>query len=181
MAKVETKTKGIEREYVIPLRREWMKVPRYKRTAKSVKAIKEFVAKHMRVPDRDTSKVKLDVYLNNEIWFRGVKKPPVKVRVKVRKEGEIVKVDFVEVPEIVRFAKARHAKMHKKIEKKKEEPKKEDKKKDEKTDEDRKKESEKEKSVEKAQTKLAEKAARDQKHITSSKGGPQIHRKALKK
>jgi large subunit ribosomal protein L31e len=181
-----------EREYVIPLKRKTMKVPNYKRSAKSVKVIKEFIAKHMRVPDRDTSKVKLDVYLNNEIWFRGVRKPPGKVRVKAKRDGEVVRVDFVDEPEVVKFAKARHSKLHKKsdvkketkvTDKKKEEKKEglEDKMSKEKTDEEKKAEDEKTKSVEKVQTKIAEQQAKAQKHITSSKGGPQIQRKALKK
>ena len=46
MAEVKQVQKGLEREYVIPLRREWMKVSRYKRTARGVKAVKKFVARH---------------------------------------------------------------------------------------------------------------------------------------
>jgi len=46
----------------------------------------------MRVPDRDVSKVKLDIYLNQEIWFRGKKKPPAKIKVRVKKEGELYMV-----------------------------------------------------------------------------------------
>ena len=101
----EAKIQTIEREYVIPLRREWVKVPRYKRTFKSVKAVKEFIARHMRVADRNLDKIKLDVYLNNELWFRGGKTPFSKIKVKAKKEGEIVKVELAEIPEHVKFLK----------------------------------------------------------------------------
>ena len=47
MAKTEIKTEKIEREYIIPLRRRWKIVPRYKRTKKAVKAVKEFLVRNM--------------------------------------------------------------------------------------------------------------------------------------
>ena len=79
MAETKTQTvkemQKLEREYIIPLRSEWRKVANYRRTGRAVKAIKKFIAKHMKVPDRDLDKVKLDMYLNNELWFRGRKKP----------------------------------------------------------------------------------------------------------
>ena len=56
MADKKIITEKLEREYVIPLRVQWKKVPRYKRAAKATKAIKEFLAKHMKVKDRDINK-----------------------------------------------------------------------------------------------------------------------------
>src|SRR3989344_631244 len=82
-----SKTK-IEKEYVIPLRREFIKAPRYNRTSRAIRTIKEFIAQHMKVYDRDLSKIKLDVYFNNEMWFRGRKSPPGKVKVRAVKEEE---------------------------------------------------------------------------------------------
>ena len=204
MAEVKQVQKGLEREYVIPLRREWMKVPRYKRTARGVKAVKKFVARHMGIRDRDLNKIKLDVYLNNEIWFRGGKKPPSKIKVKAVKEENIVRVELVEAPERIKFLKARDAKRHKKIVKEKVEEKKEsgleekiekaDKAEQssaspsqkvltsegEKTEKEKKEETEKEKAVEQANIKIAETAAKAQKHTIKGEG-PQIQRKALKK
>ncbi len=170
-----------QREYVIPLRKEWMKVPRYKRTSKSVKAIKEFVAKHMKVPERDLNKVKLDVYLNNELWFRGMKKPPAKVKVLAKKDGEIVRVEMAEVPEMVKFLKARHERRHKKSEKKEKKEEVKPSATEEETSEKKENEKEKSKSVEQAQTKALEKSANVQKHTVQTQKGPQIQRKALKK
>src|SRR3989344_2502642 len=105
MAETKINTNILEREYTIPLRKEWTKVPSYKRTAKSVKAIKEFIAKHMKVPNRDLDKVKIDSYLNNEVWYRGGGTPPARVTVKAIKSGDEVRVTFVTDPERVKFAR----------------------------------------------------------------------------
>ena len=169
-------TQKIERTYVIPLRNVWMKAPSYKRSRKSVNEIKSFIARHMKVPGHDTEKVKLDVYLNNEVWFRGAKKPPARIKVKAIKEGDIVRVELAEMPVGISFTKAKHERMHKKADKKQVVEKKEE----VKTDEDKKEEQEKEKSVAIANEKAAEKAAKAEKH-TVKKKEPQIHRMALKK
>jgi large subunit ribosomal protein L31e len=174
----ETQTKPLIREYVIPLRRAWLGVPEYRRAGKAVIAIKKFIAKHMKVADRDLDNVKLDVYFNNEIWFRGRTNPPAKVKVRAVKEGEIVKVSFVETPKYVEFSKKKNEKFKKEAVKK-EEPKKEEKK-EEKTEEQKKDESEKEKAVEQQNIKQAEQQAKVEKHTTKIKA-PEIHRMALKK
>ena len=61
MAKKETKPEGerIEREYIINLRSSVGKVPIYRRTPKAVKSIKEFLARHMKVYDRDLNNFRL--------------------------------------------------------------------------------------------------------------------------
>jgi len=33
--------------HVIPLRKEWLKVPRWKRTKKAIRAVREYLIKHM--------------------------------------------------------------------------------------------------------------------------------------
>lgn len=176
-----------EKEYIIPLRKEWLKVQRYRRTGRAIKAIKEFIAKHMKIPDRNISMVKIDPVFNQEIWFRGKTKPPNKVKVKAVKEGDIVRVELVEIPQILKFAKARHEKRHKKAEEKKptvsEEKKEEEK---EKTEEEIKDEKEKSKSAEIQHAKEAKQEAKTQKHAlkdkTVSKGkSHRQFRQALKK
>jgi large subunit ribosomal protein L31e len=109
----ETTSAKIEREYTIPLRRTWLNVPQYRRTGKSIKAIKIFIAKHMKVAERDIKNVKLDVYFNNELWFRGRASPPSKIKVKAIKENGIVRVELADVPEYVKFLKAKHSKVKK--------------------------------------------------------------------
>jgi large subunit ribosomal protein L31e len=81
MAKETKPTEKIEREYTIPLRHRWKIVPTYKRANKAVKAIKEFLVRHMKIRDRDLDKIKVDKYLNEAIWARGIKHPPSKIKV----------------------------------------------------------------------------------------------------
>lgn len=73
-------TKDIERTYIIPLRREFLKVPKYKRAKKAITAIKEFLVKHTK-----TTEIKLGKQLNQAVWVRGIKSPPhhIKINVKV--------------------------------------------------------------------------------------------------
>ena len=111
--KPETKTEKVEREYIIPLRVEWKKVPRYRRAAKAIKAIKEFLVRHMKIYDRDLKKIKIDKYLNEQIWFRGIKRPPHKIKVKAIKDGENVKVELVNFPDKLKFKKLREEKLEK--------------------------------------------------------------------
>ena len=84
MADKEAK-KVLEREYIVPLRKGWLKVPEYKRANKAVKTLKEFLARHMKIYNNDLRNIKLDIDLNNEIRFRGMKKPPAKIKVKAVK------------------------------------------------------------------------------------------------
>lgn len=180
----ENKEQKLEREYVIPLRREWLRVPRYERTGRAVKAIKKFIARHMKVQDRDFKKIKLDVYLNNEIWFRGRKKPPAKIKVKATKEGDIVTVQFVEEPQYVKFLKVRHEKLHKKLEKKVEKKieKKSEEKKVEKTEEQKKEESEKRKASAEQKEMQVKQDVKAEKHSTKiDKHKTQPRRMALQK
>lgn len=181
----------VMKEYIIPLRKEWRKVANYRRTGRAVKTIKLFIARHMKVPDRDVSKVKLDVYLNQEVWFRGRKKPPAKIKVRAIKEEGIVKVELVEIPQELKFKKIKQEKRHRaapEVEKPKAPPKEEKKdEKSEETPEDKKEKEEKKKeSDEKSQASaeqkegLAKQQAQIQKHASMPKETP-IHRKALKK
>ena len=107
---VESKSTKIEREYVIPLREKCRPVPRYKKTPKAVKSVKEFVARHMQIRDRDLKKIRIDRFLNEQIWQRGIKKPLYKVKVKVVKEGDIVRVYAADLPAKINFKKIREEK-----------------------------------------------------------------------
>jgi large subunit ribosomal protein L31e len=128
MAKTETKTPSekIEREYIIPLRHRWKIVPRYKKTPKAVKAIKEFLVRHMKIRDRDLDKIRIDKYLNEVMWARGIRSPPSKIKVRAVKEGGIVRVTAVNLPNSIKFKKLRKEKVEskgKEIAKKKKEEK----------------------------------------------------------
>ena len=88
----------LERIYTIPLRKEWEKAPRYKRAKKAVKAVKEFLVRHMKIRDRDLKKIKIERWLNMHLWQQGIKKPPVRVKVKAVKDAGIVRVELAELP-----------------------------------------------------------------------------------
>lgn len=205
MAKKEQEPKTIlEREYIIPLRREWLKVPEYKRANKAVKALKQFIVRHMKVYDRDLKKVKIDILLNNELRFRGMRKPPIKIKVKAeKKDNGLVFVRLSEIPKVIQYKIDREARKKKEQEKKestvkteeqrrKEEAKKaieaDKAKKEEETEEkeggteEKKKDAqEKEKSTVEAGLMAQKRAAKQMKHVSSTKKRPTIHRMALKK
>ncbi len=108
------KTEGkaeLEREYIVPLRKGFLNVPHYRRAKKAVKTLKEFMVRHMNIRDGDTRKVKINIHLNNEIWFRGIKKPLTKIKVKAKKIGGIVYVELADVPKVVKFKMAREEKV----------------------------------------------------------------------
>ena len=107
MADKKIDTNKLEREYTIPLRKNCNKVPSYKKANKAIKTIKEFLAKHMKVENRDLDKVKLDKYLNEMIWHRGIKSPPAKIKVKATKENGIVIVEAAEMSTNLKFKKLR--------------------------------------------------------------------------
>jgi len=172
------------------LRRGSLNVPRYKRAKKAVKILKEFLAKHMKVEDRDLKRVKIDIYLNNEIWFRGIKKPANKIKVKAIKKGGIVYAELSEVPDVARFAKANLEKRNLSVVSDSTKKQDHEKKGDEdgkdkdgvadavKEDEDKKAGAEKEEKTEKTKAKA-------KKHTAKAKTGKQekqaIHRKAMKR
>lgn len=157
MAEKEKKVeKVLERTYVIPLRKGWLKAPQHRRAKKAVRLVREFLAKHMKVEDRDLAKIKLDLWLNRALWSRGIKSPPHKITVKATKDsnGEVY-AEFVGLPKkfkaedaflkkkMEKAVKKKAAAKEKKKEVKKEE-KKEEKTEEEKIEEEKKKKEEKE-------------------------------------
>lgn len=84
MAKKEETSKTVlERNYVIPLRQETLKVAYYRKAEKAMRAVKEFISRHMK-----SSEVKVGKYLNLEIWKHGMKNPPHKVKVTAAKDDK---------------------------------------------------------------------------------------------
>jgi len=191
MAKKTEKVEKLEREYVIPLREKSRNVPRYRKTEKAMKTVKEFIAKHMKVIDRNIKNVRIDSYLNETLWIRGIKKHPPKIKVRAVKEGDIVRVYAIELPNRLKFKKERAERVEKKakdaVDKKKaakvpaETPKTEE----EKAEEAGKKEEEKEKkaSVVEAGKEMEKAAAKQMKHQVGGKEKEpkHPHRMALQK
>jgi len=74
-----------ERIYIIPLRKEFIKAPSYKKTKRALSAIKSFLIRHMKAEE-----VKIGKYLNLELWKHGRKNPPPRIKIKAVKD--IIKV-----------------------------------------------------------------------------------------
>jgi large subunit ribosomal protein L31e len=89
--KKKEKVAKLEREYNIPVRKEVMKAPKYKRAKKAMTAVREFLVKNMKCAD-----VKLGPQINKYVWDRGIKYPPHHVKVKaIRTEDNIVHAELV--------------------------------------------------------------------------------------
>jgi len=180
MAEKEDKV-VLEREYIVPLRRKFLRTPKHRRVPKAVKILKQFVARHMKIYDKDMNKIKLDRYLNEELWFRGIRKPLAKVKVKCKKfESGIVKVELSELPQALKWKKEKEEKVIGEVRKKKEE--KVEEKKEEKPVEEKKEEVEKEKATVEAGLKQAGEKAKEMKHEVKLKREPKHKvRQALQK
>jgi len=88
MAKKEEKSKIVlERTYNVPLRKEYLKAPNWKRTPKAVRALRSFLIKHMKSED-----IRIGKYANAELWKHGIKNPPHHIKVQVTKDSEGVVV-----------------------------------------------------------------------------------------
>ncbi|MCD6402707.1 MAG: 50S ribosomal protein L31e [Candidatus Aenigmarchaeota archaeon] len=78
-----------ERIYTINLRKDYIKVARWRRANRAMRFIKEYIKRHMKVEE-----VKIGKELNEYIWYRSREKPPGRVRVIVTKEDKVAKVDL---------------------------------------------------------------------------------------
>lgn len=85
---------NLERVYNVPLRREYMKAPRHKRTPKAIRALRAFLAKHMK-----SDNIILGNQLNQLIWRDGIKNPPHHVKLTaVKDDTGKVTAELVGVP-----------------------------------------------------------------------------------
>ena len=92
--KKEISKQVLERVYNIPLRRETLKVPPFKKANKAAKTVREFISKHMK-----SENVAIGKYLNLKIWQHGAKNPPHHVKVNAVKDdkGKVL-VELVDAP-----------------------------------------------------------------------------------
>jgi large subunit ribosomal protein L31e len=75
-----------ERLYTIPFRKVWA-TPRGKRTPRASRMLRDFVKRHMKAEN-----VEISNEVNEELWARGIRKPPreIKVRLVKDKEGRVI-------------------------------------------------------------------------------------------
>ncbi len=81
MATKKDSEKTLERTYNVPLRKEYQKVPNWKRTEKAVVAMKQFLVHHMKSED-----VRMGKDINEKIWQHGIRNPPHHVKITARKD-----------------------------------------------------------------------------------------------
>ncbi len=77
------KEAGGERILNIPLRKEWIKVPKNERGKRALYTIRGYVSKHTK-----SYNVKISQKINEKIWIRGIQKPPQNIRVKISRDSE---------------------------------------------------------------------------------------------
>ncbi|MDH5771313.1 MAG: 50S ribosomal protein L31e [Candidatus Bathyarchaeota archaeon] len=84
--KVEEEKEDVveERIYTIPLRRAWTS-PKRKRVPRAVRLIRDFITRHMK-PER----VIIGSDVNEEVWGRGIEKPPRRIKVKASRDKDDV-------------------------------------------------------------------------------------------
>jgi len=106
---------GETRTYTVPLRREYLKTPKWRRAEKAVSTLRSFVERHSKVEE-----IKIGKWVNESIWKRGAKNPPSRVRVDVKRVADTVTVELSELPKKAK-TKEIPAKVEEKPEEKKEE------------------------------------------------------------
>jgi large subunit ribosomal protein L31e len=120
MAKKEETKIVLERNYNVPLRREWLKAPKWKRSKKATIALRQFLQRHMKSDD-----VKIGKYLNLAIWEKGIRNPPHHVKVIAKKDDKGVVMAELEGAPVEKKEEAPKKGVEKKIEKAVEEKKEE--------------------------------------------------------
>ncbi|MFH1510663.1 MAG: 50S ribosomal protein L31e [Candidatus Woesearchaeota archaeon] len=94
MAKKEQAKQVLERTYNIPLRKEYLKAPKYRRAKKAINAAREFLIRHMK-----SKNIKLGDELNKKIWSCGIKNPPHHIKVAaIKYDDGTVKAELVGFP-----------------------------------------------------------------------------------
>ncbi len=93
-AKKELTKTLLERVYTIPLRRETLKVPYYRKAKRAIRTLREFISRHMK-----SNNIVVGNYLNLKVWEHGIKNPPNKIKVNATKDNEgKVFVELVNIP-----------------------------------------------------------------------------------
>ena len=74
---------------MVPLRRAF-EAPPYRRAKVAIRLIREFTTRHMKA-----SEIKIKKDVNEQIWARGIKKPPRRIRLEMdRDEDGLVSVSL---------------------------------------------------------------------------------------
>ena len=86
-------TKQEERKEIIltlNIRKYVLKAPRFQRAKKAIKVLRELLKRYTK-----SETVKISKSLNEFIWSKGIKKPPVKIKVKILKRDNVAYADII--------------------------------------------------------------------------------------
>ncbi len=157
----------MERMYNVPLRKEFLKVPKYKRAKKAVTALREFLIRHMK-----SENIIIGKDVNEYIWDKGIENPPHHVKIIAKKEDDKVFVSLADKKE----SKAEKEKKEK-LEKKREKTKK----RKEALAENKEETEEKEKSEEESLESAIEKETNESKEEKTEDKSEKVEEKEIKK
>lgn len=76
-----------ERVFTIPLRKEWLKEPRSKRSNRAMRTVREYVRKHTKA-----KAIKISKGVNEFMFSSGFKKSPGKIKIEVEGNIELMNV-----------------------------------------------------------------------------------------
>ena len=125
-----------EKILTVPLRRDFINVPKNRRANRAVDSLRTFLSVHNKV---SKEKVKISRSINEFLWRRGAQKPPSRIKVLVSFDGEFLKASLPEEkqkpketkpekkkekPELAKEVKEKEAKSKKEVAEKKTEAKK---------------------------------------------------------
>jgi large subunit ribosomal protein L31e len=92
--KIEEEEIVEERIYTVPLGKAWI-MPPNKRAARAIRILKDFLKKHMKLEARkegeeeeEPKRLIITNEVNEQIWRRGIEKPPRKIRVRAAKDKD---------------------------------------------------------------------------------------------
>jgi large subunit ribosomal protein L31e len=98
------------RVYIVPLRKGFLPTPRWRRSKRAMRILRQFILKHTKA-----EKVIISKWINEEIWANGGRNPPGKIKVKVvLKEEDKIRVAHTDLDVLP----ARSARVKQKAEKK---------------------------------------------------------------
>lgn len=80
-----------EKIITINIRKELVETPRWRRSDAAIRLLKEKLKKMAK-----NDKVIIGKSINEKVWFRSIRKPPTKFRIKLTKEEKGLKAELLE-------------------------------------------------------------------------------------
>jgi len=94
-----------EKIFTIPLRKDWLKAPRYKRGKRAIHSLRDYLSKHLK------KEVRIGKYLNSEIWARGNRKPPARVKIRIEEDKDKLTAELINAPREIKKEEKKKGKL----------------------------------------------------------------------